>query len=85
MKYNFSSLLALSLKFEWRDRSVRKESQRWHIPNSFQMIIKVKKSDSEMFRAFINQCQGEIITFRAPGTSRSRARTLQPSAEPPTF
>ena len=74
-KSKFLSLLALSLKFELRDRSAREESKCWHIPNSLQMIVKVKKSDTEMFRAFINQCQGEIVTFREPATSRSRART----------
>ena len=46
-KSKFLSLLALTLKFELRDRSAREESQCWHIPNSLQMIIKVKKSDTE--------------------------------------
>ena len=37
------------------------------------MIVKIKKSDIEMFRAFINQCEGEIIANRPSANPRTRA------------
>jgi len=48
------------------------------------MIIKIKKSDIEMFHAFINQCEGEIIANRPSASPRARARAdqLQPSQQP---
>ena len=45
------------------------------------MIVKIKKSDIEMFCAFINQCEGEIIANR-PRASTARAwAELQPSQQ----
>ena len=53
------------------------------IPTYFQIIVKVKKSDMEMFRAFLAQCEGEIVTTRPKAKWSSRARTeLQPPTEP---
>ena len=46
------------------------------------MIIKIKKSDIEMFRAFINQCEGEIIANRPSASPRARADQLQLSQQP---
>ena len=43
------------------------------------MIVKIKKSDVEMFRAFINQCEGDIIVERP--WARARAE-LQPPQQP---
>ena len=46
------------------------------------MIIKIKKSDIEMFRAFINLREGEIIATRPSTNPRLRARAeLQPSQQ----
>ena len=38
------------------------------------MIVKIKKSDVEMFRAYKNQCEGDIIVERPWANSRVRAR-----------
>ena len=47
------------------------------------MIVKIKKSDVEMFRAFINQCEGDIIVERPWANPRVRARAeLQPPQQP---
>ena len=45
------------------------------------MIVKIKKSDVEMFRAFINQCEGDIIVGRPWANPRARARTPQQPSE----
>ena len=47
------------------------------ISNYFQMIVKVKKSDMEMFRALIDQCEGEIVENRPTEKWSSRARTFK--------
>ena len=44
------------------------------------MIVKIKRNDIEMFRAFINQCEGEIIANRPSANPRTRAHK-QPSQQ----
>ena len=35
------------------------------------MVVKIKKGDVEMFVAFVNQCEGDIISNRPSGNPRA--------------
>ena len=48
------------------------------------MTIKVKKGDVEMLKAFLNQCEGEIVaTKRRAGRQESGQQLQPPSVDVP--
>ena len=85
--FNYWMLLALTLKFELIHFELWVARRRKTTLSYSQFLLtndRKNNSDIEMFRAFINQCEGEIIANRPSASPRTRALAdqLQPSQQP---